>query len=77
MPRPKRGPRFGGSPQHHQKILANLTAQLIANERVTTTHAKARQVRVRMLRRFIGTLPSEMVYISMMTNRIVSYSIGY
>jgi large subunit ribosomal protein L17 len=45
MPRPKRGPRFGGSPQHHQKILANLTAQLIANERVTTTHAKARQVR--------------------------------
>ena len=45
MPRPKRGPRLGGSPSHQRKILANLTAQLIANERVTTTHAKARQVR--------------------------------
>ena len=45
MPRPKRGPRLGGSPHHHRKILANLTAQLIENERVTTTHAKARQVR--------------------------------
>ena len=45
MPRPKKGPRLGGSPAHHHKILANLTRDLIANERVTTTHAKAKQVR--------------------------------
>ncbi len=45
MPKPKKGPRLGGSPSHHRKIMANLTAQLILNERVTTTHAKARQVR--------------------------------
>lgn len=45
MPRPKKGPRLGGSPAHHKKILANLTRELIVNERVTTTHAKAKQVR--------------------------------
>jgi large subunit ribosomal protein L17 len=45
MPRPKKGPRLGGSASHHRKIVANLTAQLIANERVTTTQAKAREVR--------------------------------
>jgi large subunit ribosomal protein L17 len=45
MPQPKKGPRLGGSPQHQEKILANLTAQLIVKERVTTTHAKARQLR--------------------------------
>ena len=45
MPRPKKGPRLGGSPSHQRKIMANLTRELIANERVTTTHAKARQVR--------------------------------
>jgi large subunit ribosomal protein L17 len=45
MPRPKKGARLGGSPSHERKILANLTAQLISNGRVTTTHAKARHVR--------------------------------
>ena len=45
MPRPKKGARLGGSPQHQRKILANMTAQLIVHERVTTTHAKAREVR--------------------------------
>ena len=45
MPRPKKGARLGGSPQHQRKILANMTAQLIIHERVTTTHAKARDVR--------------------------------
>lgn len=45
MPRPKKGTSFGGSASHHRKILANLTAQLIEHERVTTTHAKAREVR--------------------------------
>jgi large subunit ribosomal protein L17 len=45
MPRPKKGARLGGSPSHQRKILANLTAQLIEYERVTTTHAKARDLR--------------------------------
>jgi len=45
MPRPKKGTRLGGSPQHQRKILSNMTAQLIIHERVTTTHAKARDVR--------------------------------
>jgi large subunit ribosomal protein L17 len=45
MPQPKKGARLGGSPHHQRKILANMTAQLIEHERVTTTHAKAREVR--------------------------------
>ena len=45
MPRPKKGPRLGGSPAHQRKILANLAGQLIAHERLTTTAAKARQLR--------------------------------
>ncbi len=45
MPRPKKGARLGGSPSHQRKILANLTVQLIEHERVTTTHAKARDLR--------------------------------
>ena len=45
MPRPKKGARLGGSPQHQRKILSNMTAQLIIHERVTTTHAKARDIR--------------------------------
>jgi large subunit ribosomal protein L17 len=45
MPRPKKGARLGGGPDHQRKILSNLTAQLIVHERVTTTHAKAREVR--------------------------------
>lgn len=45
MPRPKRGPRLGGSASHQRKILANLTASLIEHEEVTTTHAKAKVLR--------------------------------
>lgn len=45
MPRPKKGPRLGGSPSHQRKILANLAGQLIEHERVTTTSAKAKQLR--------------------------------
>lgn len=45
MPRPKKGPRLGGGPAHHRKILANLAAALIEHERVTTTHTKARELR--------------------------------
>jgi large subunit ribosomal protein L17 len=45
MPRPKKGKRLGGSPEHQRKILSNLTADLIEFEYVTTTHAKAKVLR--------------------------------
>lgn len=45
MPRPKKGPRFGGSPAHSRHILANLTTSLINDGRVETTLARAKAVR--------------------------------
>jgi large subunit ribosomal protein L17 len=45
MPRPKKGPRFGGSPSHSKLIMANLASELFLHEKLTTTHAKARAVR--------------------------------
>lgn len=45
MPRPKKGPRFGGSPAHSRLLLANLAAALINEGRIETTLAKAKAVR--------------------------------
>jgi large subunit ribosomal protein L17 len=45
MPTPTKGPRLGGSPSHQRKILANLAASLIEEEKVTTTEAKAKALR--------------------------------
>lgn len=45
MPRPKRGPRLGGSATHQRHILANLAQELFWEERVTTTIAKAKVLR--------------------------------
>lgn len=45
MPRPKRGPRLGGSPAHQKAILSNLAQELFWDERVTTTVAKAKMLR--------------------------------
>lgn len=45
MPRPKRGPRLGGSPSHQRAILSNLAQELFWDERVTTTVAKAKMLR--------------------------------
>jgi large subunit ribosomal protein L17 len=45
MPRPRKGPRFGGSPAHDRLMMANLTADLVMHEKVTTTMAKAKAVR--------------------------------
>ena len=45
MPKPKKGPRLGGSPSHQRKILANLAASLIEEERITTTRARAKMLR--------------------------------
>lgn len=45
MPRPRKGPRLGGSPAHERKLLANLAGDLIVHGRVETTIAKAKAVR--------------------------------
>jgi len=45
MPRPKRGPRLGGDATHQRHILSNLAKDLIWDERVTTTVAKAKMLR--------------------------------
>ncbi len=45
MPKPKKGPRIGGSPSHQRKILANMAASLIQEERITTTETRAKLLR--------------------------------
>ncbi len=45
MPRPRKGPRLGGSPAHERLLLANLATALFEEERVTTTLAKAKALR--------------------------------
>ncbi|PID98637.1 MAG: 50S ribosomal protein L17 [Actinomycetales bacterium] len=45
MPKPTKGARLGGSPAHERLIIANLCKQLIHNEAVVTTEAKAKRVR--------------------------------
>ena len=45
MPRPLKGPRFGGSPSHSKLIMANLATDLFLHGKVTTTEAKAKAVR--------------------------------
>jgi large subunit ribosomal protein L17 len=45
MPKPRKGPRLGGSPSHQRLLLANLAASLIVEERITTTVAKAKELR--------------------------------
>ncbi len=45
MPRPRKGPRLGGSPSHEKLILANLATDLFIHEKVATTESKAKAVR--------------------------------
>jgi large subunit ribosomal protein L17 len=45
MPTPKKGYRLGGSPAHQKLILSNLATSLFEHGRITTTEAKARQLR--------------------------------
>ena len=44
MPKPTKGPRFGGSPAHQRIILANLATQLFQHGKITTTEAKAKRL---------------------------------
>ncbi|GAA3668420.1 hypothetical protein GCM10022237_30390 [Nocardioides ginsengisoli] len=45
MPKPKKGPRLGGSSAHQRLILSNLATALFEHGRITTTEAKARTLR--------------------------------
>jgi large subunit ribosomal protein L17 len=44
MPKPKKAGRFGGTPGHHNLMMANLATELIRHGRIQTTHAKAKTV---------------------------------
>jgi len=43
MPRPKKGPRLGGSASHQKAMMANLAREVIIHGRITTTETKAKQ----------------------------------
>src|ERR1041385_7733289 len=45
MPKPKKGPRLGGSPSHQRLIVSNLATQLFEHGRITTTETQARGLR--------------------------------
>jgi large subunit ribosomal protein L17 len=45
MPKPKKGPRLGGSPAHQRLIVSNLATQLFEHGKITTTETKARILR--------------------------------
>lgn len=45
MPRPRKGPRFGGSPAHDRHMMANLAGELFLHGKVVTTLPRARAVR--------------------------------
>lgn len=45
MVRPKKGYRFGGSVGHHNLMVRNLVVSLLAEERIRTTEARARQMK--------------------------------
>src|SRR5688500_12097583 len=45
MPKPKQGPRLGGSPAHQQLMMGNLCRSLVEQGRVHTTEARARLMR--------------------------------
>ena len=45
MPKPKKGPRLGGSPAHQRLMLSNLATALFEHGRITTTEARARVLR--------------------------------
>ncbi|MDR1790604.1 MAG: 50S ribosomal protein L17 [Propionibacteriaceae bacterium] len=44
MPKPTKGPRFGGSPTHQRLILRNMAAQLFEHGKITTTETKAKRL---------------------------------
>ena len=45
MPTPTKGPRLGAGPAHERLMLANLATSLFTYDRITTTEAKAKELR--------------------------------
>src|SRR6476620_7554414 len=45
MPKPKKGPRLGGSAAHQRLMLSNLATALFEHGRITTTETRARLLR--------------------------------
>ena len=45
MPRPRKGPRLGGSPSAQKAMLGNLAQSLFDEEKITTTVTRAKAVR--------------------------------
>jgi len=45
MPKPKKGPRLGGSPSHQKAILSNIAREVIVHGRITTTETKAKMAK--------------------------------
>ena len=50
MPKPKKGPRLGGSAAHQRHIIANLCKDLVRNQSVRTTTTRAKTVQPYMER---------------------------
>jgi large subunit ribosomal protein L17 len=44
MPQPRKAPRLGGSPAHHNLLVANLATELLRHGRIRTTETKAKTV---------------------------------
>ena len=69
---PKRGRRFGGSSAHQKSMMANLVSSLILAEAITTTEAKAKEIR-RMAEKVItqgkgGTLHNRRQALAVLTD---------
>ena len=45
MPKPKKGPRLGGSASHQKAMMANLAREVIIHGRITTTETRAKMAR--------------------------------
>jgi large subunit ribosomal protein L17 len=45
VPKPKKGPRLGGGPDHQRLMLSTLAAQLFVHEAIDTTETKAKVLR--------------------------------
>jgi large subunit ribosomal protein L17 len=45
VPTPKKGPRLGSGPAHQRLMLSTLAKQLFVHQGITTTEAKAKQLR--------------------------------
>lgn len=45
MPKPKKGPRLGGSASHQKAMLSNLAREVIIHGRITTTETRAKMAR--------------------------------